>query len=373
MKKINLILEGFVLAIMSLLLAPNEVYAKEAVTEWGQKYILIDSANELREEFKDKNATIEGTTITLTGNVVFEDSNDSSYKDVTLSGADYILNLNGYTLSLSSLSIIGGSLTINDETGEGKIDAFLDVKPENGTEPKLIINNGSFDAVSNYNGTLEINGGSFSEVWLDGTSIINGGVYTSYKRYDTEINPETQEPYWMPVSSHFNLYKDITINGGEFKKEGLEYAFYIYKFDGEKQLPIDKSEIESIVGESYEIDFEYCHHCEFNSEFEAYFTNAKITHPIFDKIIKNGVLTLNVETPDNADKAYFFLSEVVRNMSKTDKYNLEIAFPSEGDFDPQNGVISLHKLTGEPITARKVKVVYQKSDNSASAKVAPIV
>jgi len=381
MKKIKLNLGVFVLAIISLLLVPNDVFAKEVVPEFGPKYILIDSVSELREEFKGKSATIEGTTITLNGNVVFEnedyveDSYDSPYRDVTLTGDDYILNLNGYTLSIGSFSVKGGSLTINDETGEGKINAFLDVTPEDETDndPKLIINNGNFDTVSNYNGLLEINGGNFDSIWLDGNSIINGGTFTSYIDYDTEIDPETGKPYWFPIHSHINLYKDIRLNGGEFKTKDLEYSMYIYKFDGENQLPVDKNDIQSLVGESYEIDYDYCDDCEFNGEFEAYFTNAKITHPIFDKIIKNGVLTLNVEKPDNDDKAYFFLSEVVRNMAKTDKYRLEIGFPSEGDFNPENGVISLQKLTGEPIAERRVKVIYNASDKSASSKVAPIV
>ena len=381
MKKIKMFLGVFVLAIISLLLVPNDVFAKVVEYEWGGKYILIDSVSELREEFKDKSATIEGKTITLTGNVVFENedyvegSYDSPYRDITLKGDDYILNLNGYTLTISSLSVKGGSLTINDENGEGKIDAFIDVTPEDETNnnPKLIINNGNFYTVSNYNGTLEINNGNFDNIWLDGKSTINGGIFTSYIDYDTEIDPETGEPYWFPIHSHINLYKDIVIKGGEFKTRDLEYSMYIYNYDGENYINITENDIESIVEESYEIDYQYCEDCEFSSETEAYFTSVKVTHPIFDKIAPNDVLTLNVEKPDNDDKAYFFLSEVVRNMAKTDKYYLEIAFPSEGDFDPGNGVIALHKTTGELITTRKVKVVYNESDKSASAKVAPIV
>ena len=37
------------------------------------------------------------------------------------------------------------------------------------------------------------------------------------------------------------------------------------------------SDIENIIGESYELDYEYCDDCEYNSENEAYFTSAKVT------------------------------------------------------------------------------------------------
>ena len=378
MKKNKLFL-GFLVLTITLLFQSNNVFAKEAEYEWGEKYILIDSASELREEFKGKSAIIEGTTITLTGDVAFENENfvegsdDSPYSDVTFTGTDYVLNLNGHKLSINTFMISNNSLTINDETGEGEVNAFIAVEQPNETNnnPKLIINNGKFDVVSNWNATLEINDGIFNSIWLDGTSTINGGIYTSYIRYQEEIDPETGKPYWMPHSSQINIEKDITINGGEFRRNGLDYAVYL--FDYSDGASVSKKSIEDLIGESYELEYEYCRDCEYNSENEAYYTSIKVTHPIFDKIIKNGVLTLNVEKPDNDDKAYFFLSEVVRNMAKTDKYYLEIAFPSEGDFNPENGVISLNKLTGEPITARKVKVVYKESSETASAKVSPIV
>ena len=151
MRKSKMILGVVALAIMSLLFPLNNAFAKEAEHEWGTKYILIDSENELKEEFKNKNVTISGKTITLTGDVIFEnedyveDSYDSPYKDVVFTGDDYVLNLNGYSLSICNLSVKGGSLTINDENGTGKIAAFIDVTPEDGTNnnPKLTINNGN--------------------------------------------------------------------------------------------------------------------------------------------------------------------------------------------------------------------------------------
>jgi len=111
MKEIKKLLGVFVLVAFWLFLVPNNVDARE-----------INSSKSLKETFDGYSATVEGTTVTLTGNVDFTGSDDVFEVDTE----DYIFNLNGYSMKLSEFYLNSGSLTINDTTGKGKLDSILD-------------------------------------------------------------------------------------------------------------------------------------------------------------------------------------------------------------------------------------------------------
>jgi len=362
MKNVKKILGVFVLTAFGLFLVPNNVDAKE-----------INSAQTLKEAFDGYNATVEGTTVTLTGNVDFTGSDDIFEVDEE----DYIFNLNGYSIKLSEFYLNSGSLTVNDTTGTGKLDAIFTMFGEgtivvvnNGSFGSLIdnyadltINDGNFHSIWHNGGTLTINDGNFANISNDTAKLlIKGGTFTAYRLND----PEGSVEYFSMI----NVNSETVITGGTFTTNDYNTALQLY---GNSEYEVEENSIDKLVGEGYLAEAVINQSTSWDISYRSVEIVSDGTEEILNKIAPDGVITLNVEKPDDADKAYFFLSEVVRNMAKTDKYYIEIAFPSEGDFDPENGVISFYKPTGQWITDKRVKVAYKESDKSAGAKVAPII
>lgn len=362
MKSVKKLLGVFVLVAFVLFLVPNNVDAKE-----------INSAQTLKEAFDGYSATVEGTTVTLTGNIDFTGSDDVFEVDEE----DYVFNLNGYSIKLSEFYLNSGSLIVNDTTGSGKVDAIFTMF---GEETTVVVNNGSFGSlIDNYanftindgnfhtiwhnGGTLTINDGNFANISNDSAKLfIKGGTFTAYRLNDSE----------GPVDyfSMFNVNSETVITGGTFTTNDYNTALQLY---GNNEFEVEENSIDKLVGKGYLAETVINQSTSWDISYRSVEIVSDGTEEILNKIAPNGVITLNVEKPDDDDKAYFFLSEVVRNMAKTDKYYIEIAFPSEGDFDPENGVISFHKPNGQWLYDKKIKVAYKESDKSASAKVAPIV
>lgn len=363
MKSVKKILGVFVIVTCALLLVPNNVDARE-----------INSADSLKDAFEGQSAIVEGTTVTLTGNVDFTGSDDVFEVDEE----DYIFNLNGYSIKLTEFYLNSGSLTVNDTTGTGKLDAIFTMFGEgttvvvnNGSFGSLIdnyanftINDGNFHSIWHNGGTLTINDGNFANISNDSAKLfIKGGTFTAYRLND----PEGPVDYFSMI----NINSETVITGGTFTTNNYDIALQLYS---NTEFEIDSNSIDKLIGDGFLADYTMNK----STTWDVSYSHVEIvedeTEEILAKIAPSGVITLNVEKPDDADKAYFFLSEVVRNMAKTDKYYIEIAFPSEGDFDPENGVISFYKpTTGEWICDKKIKVAYKESDKSASAKVAPII
>lgn len=363
MKSVKKILGFFVIMTCALLLVPNNVDARE-----------INSADSLKDAFKGQSAIVEGTTVTLTGNVDFTGSDDIFEVDEE----DYIFNLNGYSIKLTEFYLNSGSLTVNDTTGTGKLDSIFTMFGEgttvvvnNGSFGSLIdnyadftINDGNFHSIWHNGGTLTINEGNFANISNDSAKLfIKGGTFTAYRLND----PEGPVDYFSMI----NVNSETVITGGTFTTNNYDIALQLYS---NTEFEIDSNSIDKLIGDGFLADYTMNK----STTWDVSYSHVEIvedeTEEILAKIAPSGVITLNVEKPDDADKAYFFLSEVVRNMAKTDKYYIEIAFPSEGDFDPENGVISFYKpTTGEWLCDKKIKVAYKESDKSASAKVAPII
>lgn len=164
-----------------LLLTGIEVNATE---------IKINSIDELKEALKNAQVTVNGNTVTLAENI------ETKLKFVE---GDYTLNLNGYevvgTLTISGTESKAATLTINDETGKGKVSTV--VAEGYG---KVIINNGNYETIANM-GKVVINNGTVSHTFneIEGDMTVNGGTLKSVSQQGT-----------------------MTINGGTFNSIGIE-------------------------------------------------------------------------------------------------------------------------------------------------------
>ena len=132
-----------------------------------------DSVVSLINLFEGKNAIINGNTITLTENVFF--GNGPEYEILEVSGGDCVLDLNGYTLTSGDIYFYGGTITIKDKTGNGKIEAGCIGFEE---EANATIENGIFPRIFN-SATLTIENGTFDGITVYGKTTINGGKFIS--------------------------------------------------------------------------------------------------------------------------------------------------------------------------------------------------
>ena len=168
-----------------------------------------------------------GGTYTLTEDVVLENS--------ILVNSNFVLDLNGQELkSISELYVEGkssalitvvdgGSLTITDSTGEGKVTACTDDYAIEARGGNIVINGGSYlgsvTAVYAVNGAIEINGGEFKTTETsygakyllnlkdanNATISVKGGKFYGFNPADNEAeNPKVN----FCADGHISLTKD---------------------------------------------------------------------------------------------------------------------------------------------------------------------
>jgi len=208
----------------------------------------------LVESFEGKDVTINGTTITLNDDVDFLGDVVCFYE------GDFVLDLNGHTVTAGEMYIEDGKLTIEDSKGNGKIDVGVLISGEVGT---LIINNGIFstdrkqedniygengvivgiyylyvDTYIECYGTATINGGTFEGgvvVWENGKCTVNNGkMSTITNEGNLTINNATVSSIMntgtitIEDGSFGGINQDgkATINGGVFTahEEYMEYS-----------------------------------------------------------------------------------------------------------------------------------------------------
>jgi len=329
----------------------------------------IESAESLKQVFEGKNATINGKTVTLTGNI--EDS------DVyEIGGDDYTLDLNGYKFTAGEVYINDGSLTINDSKGNGEIDTEYDfIMVAEGAKLVLnnakidylanegisIINNGVIDIITNY-GTLNIEKGNFGPIWQRGTATIKDGTFTS-----------------NGMSSAIDLDGCSTVITGnvEFKRKDEHSALMINSANH-----IEGNVINQIVGEGYIATYNgYGTNSDswFDEElqetvyrYEVTYDSIRIikdeTGTIFNKIAPNGVWTINGSKPKDMEEAEFLLTSIVGDIELPEDYTA-VAFVEPADeFNPE--VVSIFiEYKGSLLKSKTVKAVYNEPSKEVKTKV----
>lgn len=368
----------------ALFLVPNNVDAAD-----------ISSANTLRETFNGKNATINGTSITLTGDVEFlspnwaENSEETKYDIINFSGENYTLDLNGFTLKAQEVYVVDGVLTINDTAGEGKIDTEVDyINTEE--DGKMIINNGNFEYVGNL-GELVINNGTIDHIQNYGTLVIENGTFGSLGQMgDAEIKGGTFTSYaseedWGTFEHFTSIDLDMgttIISGGEFKKSNLDFAFVI-----QSRNSIDSTSIDQTVASgylpifgSYMLKSNDCWKDEETQEticnYVGAFGSLKIiedeTDEILSELAPNNIWNIKSAKPKDMANSEFLLSAIANNSGLPDGYQI-MAWAKPGEeFNPEEASINLY-YEGRLLKTITVKVVYDEPSDEVVKEVNSVI
>lgn len=358
MKNVKKLLGVFVIMVCALLLVPNNVNAAD-----------IDSAETLKEVFKGKNATVSGKTVKLTGDVIIDDL-------IEFIDEDFVLDLDGHTLKVVEFYVIGGSLTINDATKKGVIDAILmqveeggtltvnqmilesseifDAGTENEWEAQAdlalmegttaVINNATIEhAIWNDGGTLTIKNAKAAFIAPAGPTTIYDGEYGNISIMSLEDN-------------------QTTIYGGTFNDTGEGLGSVIIQTTGK----IDSNTIQKIVGKGSIAIYSGYSSCG-SDEFEGvtYSTSIwekvsvikDISAEIFDKVAPNEVWNTFTLAPTNVGDSEFLLSAIVDDIDLPKGYQIMANVLPAEPFDASKVMLSLY-YNRAYVTSKTVKATY---------------
>lgn len=358
MKNVKKLLGVFVIMVCALLLVPNNVNAAD-----------IDSAETLKEVFKGKNATVSGKTVKLTGDVIIDDL-------IEFIDEDFVLDLDGHTLKVVEFYVIGGSLTINDATKKGVIDAILmqveeggtltvnqmilesseifDAGTENEWEAQAdlalmegttaVINNATIEhAIWNDGGTLTIKNAKAAFIAPAGPTTIYDGEYGNISIMSLEDN-------------------QTTIYGGTFNDTGEGLGSVIIQTTGK----IDSNTIQKIVGKGSIAIYSGYSSCG-SDEFEGvtYSTSIwekvsvikDISAEIFDKVAPNEVWNTFTLAPTNVGDSEFLLSAIVDDIDLPKGYQIMANVLPAEPFDASKVMLSLY-YNRTYVTSKTVKATY---------------
>lgn len=278
--------------------------------------IEINSIDELKEALKNESVTVNGNTVTLTGNI------ETELKFVE---GDYTLNLNGYevdTLTIEGTESKATTLTINDETGKGKV-SFV-VAEEYG---KVIINNGNYGTIANmgevvfHNGTVStvfnetegdmtVNAGTFKSVVQQGTITINGGTFNSIGIENIEKTKISAGKFMLEDSNSNEVVISIT------KANGIDSSVIQELITENSNVVYDLSQFS--FGKSFEDNGIYYHVGNYSGNIEVFkFTEEQLN--LIKKIAPDGKnATLKVSKKNADDEG--FLTAVVNYMLNESEY-----------------------------------------------------
>ena len=354
--KSNLILVVFVLSI--LILFSNNVSAA-----------LIESVDSLGEVFVGENVTVNGKTITLTGNF----GDNDIYE---IGGDDYILDLNGYKFTAGEFYINDGSLTINDSRGNGEIDTEFDwlmvaegaeLVINNGkidylaNEGKTIINDGIVGAITNY-GTIVIEKGDFGPIWQRGNATIKGGTFTSNDMISAiDLDGKITSITGNVKFKNENGGTSLVINSGSaIGREAINQLIgkeYIFACSG-YGTNIDSWNDEETGNTEYFYEVSY-------EEIEIL---KDETDTFFNKIAPNGVWTITGSKPKDIEEAEFLLTSIAGNIEVPDGYEVMAWVEPADEFDAE--VVAIHiYYNGNVLKSKTVKAVYNEPSIEVKTKV----
>lgn len=345
------------------------------------KAVEVNSKDALFQALDTQSATITDTKIILTADIETDIVDFCEY--------DWVLDLNGHTLTAMEFYVNDGSLTINDtKKGQGKLFSGYTMICEgakaeindglfrNGTNlidnsGELTINNGTFHSIWNF-GTLTINNGDFANISCDeGTLKINGGLFNSYK-FQEIVDGETME---MDYFSMFNIKSaSITITGGEFKTDGIKEALRIY---GNNEYDVSENSINDIMGKGYLAEYklneENC------TSFEMSYSSVKVIkdecETILNKIAPNGVWTINGAKPNGEEPVFeseSLLTTLANNMDLPEGYEIQ-AWCNGGDNINTESVHLNICYKGRILLEKDVEAKWNEPSKEVVDSVAPVI
>lgn len=338
------------------------------------------NAVEVNSEEAFKEAWMNGTdaTITLTGDIETD--------IVELCELDYVLDLNGHTLTAVEFYVNDGSLTINDSKGNGKLNASYMMVCEgakavinngiftDGKSPNLIdnsgtltINNGTFHSIWNF-GTLTINDGKFANISSDeGTLYIKGGTFTSYK-FSEKLEDGTIGE--MDYFSMFNIKSStIVITGGEFKTDGINEALRIY---GNNEYDVNENSINDIIGKGYVAQYNVSNCTSWETSYSSVKVVKDETDTILNKIAPNGVWTIDAVKPTSVDESDSILTSIANDIDMPKGYEIQAWCNGMDNMDPESVHINV-LYNGRILVEKDVKAVYKEPTKEVVNDVTPVI
>ena len=376
MRNVKKLLGVFVVIVCALLLVPNNVDAAD-----------IDSAETLAEVFKDKNATVNGKTVKLTGDVTIDDL-------IEFIDEDFVLDLNGYTLKVEEIYVISGSLTINDGTKKGVIDSKVlqvgDYSEDNSaSKASLVVNQMILEA----SGTNEW-GENKADLALEKAATViinnaiiengiwnNGGELTIKNAKAAFISPAGPTTIYDGEYGNINIMSlednQTTIYGGTFNDTGEGLGSVIIQTTGK----INSNTIQKIVGKGSIAIYSGYSSCG-SEEYEGVIYSTSlwekvsvikdISAEIFDKVAPNGVWNTNTLAPTNVDDSEFLLSAIADDFDLPKGYQIMANISPAESFDASKVVLYLY-YNGSYVTSKTVKATYTKPDKETLNAVNKII
>lgn len=293
----------------------------------------INSVKDLKTFFDGKDVTITGSTVKLNSDVVIEDVMD-------IMDGEYTFDLNGKTLKITEIYILGGKININGIAKGAKVDSrWISIE---GKDSSLIADGCLFETddtytwdngeneeieevktvIDNWGGTVVIKNGSIEDsIWnTDGhMTLENVTVPIICQQGDAIIKGGKYESFSTDIS-----YCKTTIYGGEFINKGEEsHAFII-----NDNKVIDPFTINSLLPEGYvatydEFDLDYYEY-DGTENYTGFWNNTikivkkeeatKTYSEAFNKVAPDGVLKVEGLKPTSVDDSEFLLSAVVNDI-----------------------------------------------------------
>lgn len=345
------------------------------------KAVEVNSGDALFQALDTQNQTVTDTTITLTADIETDIVDFCEY--------DWVLDLNGHTLTAMEFYVNDGSLTINDSKGNGKLNAGYSMICEGA---KAEINNGIFGDDTSCNlidnsGTLTINNGTFFSIWNMGTLTINdgnfvnilndtgiltinGGTFTSKKFEDDLGDGEIGvREYCTQISTN----STTIINGGEFKTEGLGYSLWL---SNSNPNVLSENSIDELLGTGRVAEYDVYGEVE---EYQVKYSNVKVvkdeSETILNKIAPNGVWTINAAKPNGeeaVDKSESLLTTLANNMELPKGYEIQ-AWCNGGDNINTESVHLNICYNGRILLEKDVEAKWNEPSKEVGDSVAPVI
>jgi len=338
----------------------------------------VNSLEELKTIFSDKNVTFNGASVTLNADVTIDDL-------VEICNGEYKINLNGHTLKLVEFYVVKGKVTIDDATKKGKIDTRWVGIEEEGT---LIVNQCIFetDIVDEFDG----------EKWEVRTDIGNCGNLT-FKNGSVENTIWNEDSGILVIENatvkNLSQFGTATIKGGKFETLNTDISIGTTKILGgeftgsqadgfavmiQSKNSVDRHTINTLLPDGYVAKFEsFDLQTDEPTDGSKYYTGiyglavkivkaSEVYSDVFKKITGNGIWDVSTLAPKDMAESEALLSKLATDIVKSSGYQAT-AYAYGSTFNPEKVLVCIYN--GEKTEEHIVTAKYLKSDSEKAKTV----
>ena len=310
-----------------------------------------------------------------------------------LKAGEYVLDLNGHTLNVSEFKIDDATLTIKDSVGEGKITAYIVVEEKS----ELNVIGGIFENGIENHGTLNVEGGTLSDIINIGNTVIKNGTveFGIFNEQEGTLTVEDGKIGFVSQGGTLTIKggtfsaevvplfissaaKKTTISGGEFIATLPEEGMGAIRI--EKKGWISESSILDIFETGYEPQYDTYTEENYDGGDGNYYYNGhygptvkvvKATEnysDIFKMITTNEIWEINGFKPKTAEDSEFLFSSIIEDTIRETGY-VGYGMCDGEIFNPEEATIYIYDKDGELSEQHKVKVKYIEPNPDTLSKV----